>query len=413
MRSRVTPSTTALFALFALTCFYCAVECFGAPPLVKSTDPASVVFSGGIDGYAVYRIPSIVRVNPHNGPARLLAFAEGRNSLNDNGENDLVIKSSIDSGVHWSALKLVCDMPTRSLNNPCAVVLRDGPHDGRVLLMFQSYPIGCSENCVEIGFDGEKVCRTFTTHSDDCGESWSTPKEVTRQVKRAERATSVATGPGIGIQLRRGAHRGRIIMPFNEGPAGKWRVYAAFSDDDGETWNIGEPAPDGDGTSSGKGVANEVQMFQRLDGAIVLNARQFYGAARRKTALSTDGGATFSALTDIADLPDPSCMGGTVALTDPNDAEASTAPNMSVVFSGCDSETRRANGALWISTDGGKTWPQKISLEPAGFAYSVPVALSPTEVGVLYETAGYKQIVFTKVSVPETENGKGQASRAE
>ena len=50
-----------------------------------------------------------------------------------------------------------------------------------------------------------------------------------------------------------------------------------------------------------------------------------------------------------------------------------------------------------------KSWPQKISIEPAGFAYSVPVALSPTEVGVLYETAGYKQIVFTKVSVPETE----------
>ena len=136
MRSIAIPVTTSLLMSITLACFHCASQCLATPPLAKSPDPASVVFSSGVDGYAVYRIPSIVRVNARNGPARLLAFAEGRNSLNDNGENDLVIKSSIDSGVHWSALKLVCDMPTRSLNNPCAVVLRDGPHDGRVLLMF-------------------------------------------------------------------------------------------------------------------------------------------------------------------------------------------------------------------------------------------------------------------------------------
>jgi len=106
-------------------------------------------------------------------------------------------------------------------------------------------------------------------------------------------------------------------VPFSEGPAGKWRVYAASSDENGEAWHIGEPAPDDDGTGSGKGVANEVQMFERFDNFIVLNAQQFYSAARRKAALATDGSATFSTIIDIAELSDPSCMDGAVAYIEP------------------------------------------------------------------------------------------------
>ncbi len=379
-----------------------------SPPSATApqVSPPITVFAGGLEGYPVYRIPSIVRLTASAKPSRLLAFAEARATLADVGENDLVLKSSDDLGVTWSALRVVCDMPFRSLNNPCVVELREESHQGRVLLMFQSYPSGCGESGVVVGYDAkdaatarDTICRTFTMFSDDRGDSWSAPKEVTREVKRATIVTSVATGPGNGIQLRRGEHRGRIIMPFNQGPAGKWRVYAVFSDDGGESWSMGEPAADGDGSAGAKGVANEVQMFEREDGAVVLNARQFYGESRRKTALSTDGGATFGTLVDIPELPDPSCMGGCTVLVDARDSFASGAPMSTVVFTGCDSETRRANGALWVSRDGGRTWPRKISIEKEGFAYSVPVALSASHLGVLYENAGYKQIVFTTVTV--------------
>jgi hypothetical protein len=74
-----------------------------------------------------------------------------------------------------------------------------------------------------------------------------------------------------------------------------------------------------------------------------------------------------------------------------------------VVFTGCDSETRRANGAMWVSRDAGRTWPEKVVVEREGFAYSVPVALAPDTVGVLYEGAGYKKIVLKRVAVPTTD----------
>jgi sialidase-1 len=232
----------------------------------------------------------------------------------------------------------------------------------------------------------DRICRTMLMHSDDGGATWSAPREVTRSVKRDAPVTSTATGPGIGIQLRRGdaKHRGRVLMPFNQGPFDRWRVYAAISDDGGDTWRMGACAPDDE-----RGIANEVQMFERADGAVVLNARQHLGAHRRKAAASVDGGETWSRLADVPELPDPQCMGGVLSLD-----------GTTVVFTGCDSESRRALGTMWISRDGGATWPEKVLFEPKGFAYSVPVALDAGKVGVLYETAGYKSIVFAPVSLP-------------
>jgi sialidase-1 len=357
--------------------------------------PVTDVFVGGEGGYPVYRIPSIVRIEHGGAKPRLLAFAEARGSYADVGENDLVLRLSDDDGATWSTQRVIAEMAGRSLNNPCAVEVREGVRAGRVVLMFQSYPKDRGEATVVEGYGtscdapDDLICRTFVIHSDDRGTTWSALREVTRGVKRATRATSTATGPGVGIQLMRGAHRGRILMPFNEGPLDRWKVYAAISDDGGETWRFGETAPDG-----AKGVANEVQMFERADGAVVLNARQHLGAKCRKSAVSTDGGATWSKLVDEPNLTEPTCMGGVAVVG-----------GTTVFYTGPDSETRRALGTLWISRDGGRTWPavgspDRILIEPEGFAYSVPVVLAPTVVGILFESAGYGRVVFRRVELP-------------
>ena len=341
------------------------------------------VFVGGEGGHAVYRIPSIIRTTS----GRLLAFAEARGSQADNGSNNMVVRSSDDAGATWGAMRTVCDEPGRSLNNPCAVNLASGPHAGRVLLMFQSYPTGKGEGSVATGFDGPDTCRTLLMHSDDRGETWSTPRDVSRQVKRPAPVTSVATGPGVGIQLVSGSHAGRVVMPFNEGPAGKWRVYAAVSDDGGDEWKLGEPAPE---DSAGHG--NEVQMAERPDGSLLLVARQFGGGGRRKSAVSTDGGASWSTLRAVPDLVDPSCMGGLVA--------ASSIGAPCLVCTGPASATDRTNGQAWISTDGGATWPLALPIYPGSFAYSVPVALGNSRIGILFERDSTSKISFITLELP-------------
>jgi len=250
---------------------------------LHATQPVEV-FVGGAGGYPVYRIPSVTRLETGAAKGRLLAFAEARSSLHDVTDNDLVMRASADGGATWTEQRVVAEIPGRSLNNPTVVELVEGVRAGRVLLMFQSYPERCGESAVVPGFEApadapagapDRICRTMLMHSDDGGATWSAPREVTRSVKRDAPVTSTATGPGIGIQLRRGdaKHRGRVLMPFNQGPFDRWRVYAAISDDGGDTWRMGACAPDDE-----RGVANEVQMFERADGAVVPNARQHLGA---------------------------------------------------------------------------------------------------------------------------------------
>jgi sialidase-1 len=353
------------------------------------TPTSEVVFPGteeaGPDApSALYRIPAVLPAA--GGP--LLAFAELRPALADNGTNDLVVSSSLDAGATWSAPRVIADVPGRSLNNPCGVHVSRGLHAGRTLVMFQSYPTGCGEACVQPGVTGDKICQTLVIHSDDQGATWSAPRDITAGTKRPTVATSVASGPGVGIQLTVGTHAGRILVPFNEGPYGTWRVYAAWSDDGGDTWSFGAPAPDG---SPGRG--NEVQAVERPDGSILMVSRQFGGGARRKSTVSRDGGATWSPLMTVPDLVDPSCMGGLAART--------VGGRQTIVCSGPGSPTARVDGTLWASFDGGVTWPASVRIADGPFAYSVPVFLDDHRVGVLYEIDRTGTIAFAAVDVPK------------
>ena len=349
------------------------------PPL-----PMVDVFVGGQEGYNTYRIPSIVRLET----GRLVAFAEGRGSGADNGINDIVMKASNDLGATWQPLSLVDDQPGRSLNNPCAVEVRSGAHAGRLIAMYQSYPTGCGETCVVPGNVGDNICRTFVKTSDDGGVTWSAAIDVTASVKRPTIVTSVASGPGVGVELKHGKHAGRVVMPFNQGPYGAWACYAVYSDDGGDSWQYGEVAANG-----GAGTGNEVQMVERADGSIMLNSRQFSGGGWRKTAVSGDGGATWSALVNDDELPDPSCMAGVIALTDPIDGFAQSR----LVFSGPNNATARTNGFAWLSYDGGVTWPRKSRVYIGSYAYSLPVPIDCDRFGVFFEKDGNSRITLAFV----------------
>ena len=345
--------------------------------------PPVDVFVGGQDGYPAYRIPSLVATKR----GTLLAFAEARATLRDHAENDIVLKRSTDHGRTWGRLQLIDEDGTNALNNPTAVVVRE---TGRVLLMYQYYAKGFDEHKAEPGYDGPRVCRTFLTYSDDEGATWSEPREVTRQVKRPTVATSTATGPGIGIQLARGKHAGRILMPFNQGPYGAWKVYGAFSDDQGETWRHGDTAPEGT-----KGFANEVQFVELSDGSVMLSARNQGGDKFRKISTSSDGGATWSATQDDPLLVEPACQAS--LLRHPNN---NSDPSKDVfLFSNPGTQSARTNGTIRLSRDEGKTWPVARLFPPGSFAYSCLTSLPDGSVGCVFERDGYKKTSFARFTV--------------
>lgn len=369
---------------FVLPLILCSVSLCAAEP--EFTD----VFVSGQEGYASIRIPSVIVTKAQS----VLAFAEGRVRPTDQAENDIVMKRSTDGGKTWSALKVLHDDGANSLNNP-TVVQDQG--SGKIFLWYQRIPAHLKEHSANTatGLEGENIYRNFILTSNDDGVTWAAPQDVTATTKRPQRATTIASGPGIGIQLTRGKHKGRLIIPFNEGPFGIWQNYAVFSDDAGKTWTYGDDVP-GALVPNGKGgqrsQINEVQMAELEGGSVILDSRQFAGAKVRRFSISDDGGKTWSPVEERAELTDPSCMASIFRYS----FAGKTTLNW-LLHSGPDS-TKRERGTIYLSTDDGKTWPLKRLLYPGPFAYSVLTRFKEGTIGCLFEADNYARICFARIS---------------
>ncbi len=364
----------------------------------------SDLFIAGKDHFGSYRIPSIISTSK----GALLAFAEARKKLSDHAENKIVLKRSFDGGETWSGLQVIANAGRNSLNNPLAV--KDSGK-GRILLMYQQYPLtrqdevkapglwkshadqlfppNIHEAAAQEGYEGDRICRTLMISSEDDGETWTPPTDLTRSVKRPKKVSSYAGGPGIGIQIKNEDHKGRIIMPFSQGPWSDMKVYAVYSDDHGATWKRGKTAP-----GRLKGYPNEVQMVELSDGRIMLNARSFRGSSLRMTAISRDGGESWSELRYDEALPDPGCQGSILRLAFPGPDHQSM-----ILFSNPAHHRKRINGTIRLSQDEGKTWKWSKRIYRGSFAYSCLVKLTNNEFGILFERDDYAKISYAKLNI--------------
>ncbi|MCK4989535.1 MAG: exo-alpha-sialidase, partial [Bacteroidales bacterium] len=343
----------------------------------------------------------------------LLAFAEARKEENDHAENKIVMKLSLDGGKTWSGMQVIASAARDSLNNPLAV---NDSEKGRILLMYQYYPLtrpeeletpelwkshadqlyppNIHEAAAQEGYEGDRICRTLLISSVDDGDSWTPPLDITRSVKRPRKVTSYAGGPGIGIQIKHADHRGRIIMPFSQGPWSDMKVYAVYSDDHGLSWKQGRTAP-----GRLKGQPNEVQMLELSDGRIMLNARTFRGKPYRMTAISSKGGENWSELKYDEALPDPGCQGSILGCSFPGNREQ----NM-ILFSNPSHQKKRIKGTIRLSLDNGKTWKWSKQVEPGAFGYSCLTQLKDGSIGLLYE-AGESKLFYQNLTLEYLTDG--------
>jgi sialidase-1 len=374
------PATTRRSLFAALGAAGLAQLAAAATPEPEYTD----LFEAGQGGYALYRIPGIVVTRK----GTVLAYAEARRYKGSDWDDiDLVLRRSTDGGRTFSPPQTLPHVPGPTERNPVAIERKQGQpewrtynnpaaiatRDGKVHLLF----------CVE-------YMRVFYTRSDDDGRTFSTPVEITAALEPLRKQyawRAVATGPGHGLELK----RGRLIVPVwialgtegnGHGPSVNTTIY---SDDHGRTWHAGELAVAGRPEFPN---ANETVLVERQDGSVMMNIRTGSPRNRRTIATSPDGISHWSVPRFDEKLADPICAAGLLRLSNGKRRPL-------FVFSNPDSVARadgkplpgkdRRNLTLRLSKDEGATWSASRVLEPGPSAYSDLAALPDGTILCLYE----------------------------
>lgn len=334
--------------------------------------------------YASIRIPSMV-----NAGGTLIAAAEGRKTATDQGMNDIIVRTSKD-GKKWSSMVVAAASGRDTYNNPCLIYDKETK---TTFLFFQKFPDGVKERApMPAGTEDPKTVHNLVCHTKD-GKKWSKPVDVTKTTKH-EDVTITCSGPNPGCQLTRGEHKGRLIVPLNEGPFGDWTLAAAYSDDHGKTWNIGQKSKNGGGV-------NEVSVAETEEGGLLIVSRHWNGSANRKVAYSHDGGESWDEITTHQELPCPGCQNGLVRYSFADNAKLGSKSR--VIFSGPCAGGRK-DGIIKMSYDDGKTWPVEKAIGPGSYAYSSVCMLKPGTMALLFETGN--QINFTTFTLNWLTDGK-------
>nr|WP_246255916.1 sialidase family protein [Pseudarthrobacter oxydans] len=241
--------------------------------------------------------------------------------------------------------------------------------------------------------DDEDVQHCDLSFSDDDGLTWQ-HRRITGQLKGStdRPVTGIFAAAGQGIQVHSGPYKGRLVQQFVVLCEGTIMAASAYSDDHGHSWALGQLV----GGQTHGFSPNENKVAALADGRLLLHSRSM---PHRLAATSDDGGATWSALSPVEELPDPS-DNGSLARFDglPNVAGLADRSTGSWLLATNNHDTAlRRNTVLSLSADNGRTWPAKLALCPGSSAYSTAARLPDGNIGVLYERQGYREIVFASV----------------
>ena len=330
------------------------------------------LFEARLGGYRTYRIPGIVATP---GGAVLVTTEARPLDGGDYDPIDVLMRRSTDGGITFAPpVKLVDHAAYGAGPANNFVMIADAPRD-RVQAVF------CHD-----------YARVFTMHSDDDGESFSAPVEITDVFEsfRADYPWRVcATGPGHGLRLS----NGRLIVPvwLSDGSGnemGRGRdgrphrghrpsaVTLVFSDDGGASWRRGDIVCRHGDVVDGETVVNpnETVAVELSDGRVMFNVRNESARHRRLVAVSPDGVSDWRMVGFDEALLEPVCMAsmmrladGRIAFINPDTVERTMSTARGPIGPpSCD----RKRLTVKLSTDDGGTWPVSKVLEdgPAGYS---------------------------------------------
>ena len=232
----------------------------------------------------------------------------------------------------------------------------------------------------------------WMSYSDDDGKTWSAPQDITPMVK-ADWMKFLGVGPGVGITLRTGPHKGRIVVPVyttnrTNHLNGSQSSRTIYSDDHGKTWHMGGGVNDNrtlyDGTVVDSSTMNnyyaqntEASVVQLNNGDLKLFMRGLTGDLQ--VATSHDGGLTWDNNVERYDVPDVYVqMAATHTVQNGKEY---------ILLANANGPGRK-NGYIRVARveeDGQLTWLHHHLIQEGEYAYNSLQQIGPDEFGLLYE----------------------------
>ena len=308
---------------------------------------------------------------------------------------DVGYSRSTDGGATWSTSRVIMDfdasVPGSSGNgvgDPC--ILHDPVTDTLWVAALWSFG-NHAYNGSGAGTLPTETGQYVLAKSEDGGETWSAPINVTAAVKDNPNWRLVFQGPGHGLAMRNGT----LVFPSQyRDESGTVRVCSVFSTDHGATWDFGSGVP----TSSPQ--TNENTVCELDDGRLLFSMRTPSGSnGQRAWIRYTPGGVSpmrdgaWGSLFRLAAVPDPVCQGSVIQWTSTHRGD----PREFVLFGNPASSSARSNFTLRVSPDGGASWPVSRQLYAGSAAYSSICILPDHSIGVLFEKDDYSRITFVRV----------------
>jgi sialidase-1 len=354
---------------------------------------------GGGDRYSCYREP--VTVITKSG--RLIVGVQAGNRLSwpERSGQDLVIRTSDNHGKTWSKPIVAAEHGNFSCQSHGLVY--DAEKD-RLLFLYVTYNWDYSSIqgrgykatapiYQKMHDEGKPAMNAYLVYSDDEGETWSKPRDITDIT-----GGDAHFGASEGRQLTIGKHAGRLIIAGgderNMNPTGKVinkNVGVWISDDHGENWEFSQIKPPTAPSCEGR-------VTELPDGSLLYIARPGNGKGRI-LAFSKNGGKRWSDAIVEKNLVGAKSNGSCLTLRNKKDKLTETVL-CSIPCGGT------KNGTIYISKDGGETWPQHKLIIPTGhFKYSAIVQLDADTIGFFYETSHYKEIKFLTIPLNDILRG--------
>ena len=241
----------------------------------------STVFSHG--NYERARIPGIVTLPS----GTIVTYCELRQSSDDWAVIDIGMRKSRDGGESFSDLKILVSGEGRAtVNNPLMIA------DSNTLHFLY---------CINYR-------QVFYMKSTDEGDRWSSPRELTDDIKAQTRGfffSCIATGPCHGICLSDGTLLVPVWLAYNKEDEKSHHpsvIALLYSHDKGESWCVGK-------ISDELSDPSEFSVAQLPDGRIFANIRH-EGRENCRAVAEINEDFSIESIRFCENLPDPVCCAG-------------------------------------------------------------------------------------------------------